>query len=339
MQDVFDGLVGQQRAVDELRAHAQRPVHAYLFVGPAGSGKLDAAKMFASALVGDDRALRDAHPDVTIVERQGASISVEQAREVTRLASLMPVESRHKVIVLNEFHLVGEVAPALLKTIEEATDSTVFVVLADSITPDLVTIASRCVQVAFTAVDAQLVAQRLIEEGVETDRAEAAAGAARGSLMRARLFVSDSELMARRESWTEVLSRLDGTGYAQWKLAQEISTALDKALEPLVAKQEEQSAADKEMEREFGVKGTPARIAEAAFKREQRRFRTDELRSGFATIREQIASEVPDVRDTADAKRITARLEAVGWAEDALQYNPSDNLLLHGLFARLDAAG
>ena len=73
-----------------------------------------------------------------------------QAEEVVRLAALSPVEGRRKVLILDEFHLLRpEGAARLLKTIEEPPPSTVFVIVADDVPHDLVTIASRCVRVDF----------------------------------------------------------------------------------------------------------------------------------------------------------------------------------------------
>jgi DNA polymerase III subunit delta' len=69
-------------------------------------------------------------------------------------APLSPVDAAYSVFVLLDFHLVRDAAPVLLKTIEEPPAHTVFVVVADEITPELVTIASRCVQIEFHAVAA-----------------------------------------------------------------------------------------------------------------------------------------------------------------------------------------
>src|SRR4051812_26976492 len=103
---VFDRLVGQERAVAQLRAAARSPVHAYLLVGPPGGGKRPAARAFAAALLCPHggcgecdicrRVLADVHPDVAVVEREGAYISVAQAREIQRLALRTPNEGHRK---------------------------------------------------------------------------------------------------------------------------------------------------------------------------------------------------------------------------------------------------
>src|SRR5690606_21874212 len=125
------------------------------------------------------------------VEREGASISAEQADHIVERASRSPVEGTRKVLVLDEFHLVSErVGPKLLKTIEEPPPGTFFLVLAEEVTPELVTIASRCVQIDLGPVPLADVAAGLIAEGVEPARAEEAAVAAAGDLRRARVLAT-----------------------------------------------------------------------------------------------------------------------------------------------------
>ena len=137
MSSIWDDVVGQKQAIGHLRAAVARvPVHAYLFVGPSGSTKLEAARAFAASLMsgGETRDHRDArliiageHPDVREVQRVGASISAEQAKEVVRVSSLAPTEGARKVLILDEFHLLSPHGAALmLKTIEEPPESTTF---------------------------------------------------------------------------------------------------------------------------------------------------------------------------------------------------------------------
>ena len=145
MASIWDAVVGQPRAVERLIRAADQPVHAYLFVGPAGSTKTQAARAFAALLIGgvDDPEARDArlalagmHPDIREIERSGPAISVDQSREIVRLSSLAPIESDRKVMILAEFHLLlPQGAALLLKTIEEPPPSTIFIVLADFV-PD-----------------------------------------------------------------------------------------------------------------------------------------------------------------------------------------------------------
>ena len=107
---IWELVIGQESTVETLRSAAQQPVHAYLFVGPPGAGKVRAALAFAASVLcprggcGEcdicSRTLNQTHPDLLNVEREGASISVEQAREIIRLALRSPVEGSRKVLVL-----------------------------------------------------------------------------------------------------------------------------------------------------------------------------------------------------------------------------------------------
>lgn len=345
--DLWGEVVGQPDAVRQLRAAAASPVHAYLLVGPEGSGKRAAARAFAADLLaaghdeeGADRARRlvaaEAHPALTVVEREGASITVPMANEIVRVASLSPPEGDLQVFVLVDFHLVGQAAPILLKTIEEPPATTVFVVLAEEIAPELVTIASRCVRVDLAAVPQHLLVERLVAEGVEPDLAAACTAGAGGSLARARLLARDPEVSARRDAWYAAPARLDGSGAAASAVADELLASVDGVLAPLAAVHAE------EMERFVGGfeaagleprKGDLKRLEER-HKREQRRVRVDELRSGLATLVGRYRDELAAGGSHEDF--LTAA-DAVQELCDGLVFNPNEGLQLRALMVRLPA--
>src|SRR5690606_33802431 len=115
-----------------------------------------------------------------------------------------------KVIVLTDFeHIEDNVAPILLKTIEEPPPSTTFVILASEMRPNLVTIASRTVRIDLTPVPMSSVVERLIAEGVDPSRAETVAVAAAGDLHRARLLATDERFGVRLAALQELPRRLD----------------------------------------------------------------------------------------------------------------------------------
>jgi len=335
VSDPFASIVGQPRAVEQLRAASKQPVHAYLFVGPAGSGKRSAARAFAAALLDDDRPLQNTHPDVVTVEREGASINVGQAREIGRLAARSPGEGNRKILVLTDFHLVEEAAPALLKTIEEASASTVFIILADTATRELVTVASRCVRIDFCALPVEVIKATLLAEGIDPQRAKAAAESAFGNMSRARLLAADDAVVARRELWRDIPMRLDGTGAMSAQLSDEVAASLDEAMAPLLEQQAEEEALLKIRAKETGQNAGSAKVVEARQKREQRRLRTDELKAGLATLAQEYGRRLLDVSDSESAKAVRDALEAVTWATKALAFNPNEILLLQGLFVRL----
>ncbi len=340
---LFDGVVGQGRAVEFLRASAHAPVHAYLFDGPDGAGALAAARGFAAALLCPNggcgecstcrRALRDTHPDLMVLERSGASILVDEAREVTRLAMRSPMEGGRKVLVLTDFHAVEEAAPALLKTIEEPPPSAVFLILADQVTPELVTIASRCVRVEFPPLAAEVITDALVAEGIARDDASEAALLAAGSLARARKIANDADMRTRMSVWRAVPDQLDGTAGQVVAVAGVLAGLLEAAAAPVIAQQKLDDAAMAEQAKQ-GLPTLARREIEVRQRRAQRRARTDDLRAGLAVLsavyRDRVATE-----PTRSARRALVALDAIADTADRMQYNPGEVPLLEGLLARL----
>jgi DNA polymerase-3 subunit delta' len=271
------------------------------------------------------------------VERVGASISAKQADDIVRVAALSPMEGQRKVLVLHEFHLVAPPAAArLLKTIEEPPPSTVFVVLADDVPPDLVTIASRCVRVDFHGLDATAVALALEHDGVAPATALEAARLAGGNLDMARLLAADHQAATRRGAFAGVPSRLDGTGATVARVVDELVGLIDASLEPVTARQAAEAAALEERVKLTGERGSGRRALEDEHRRQQRRHRTDELRAGLTAI----AAAYRDALVAHPGVEPAARLDAVHAVHEALQAlerNVNEVLLLQALLLRLPA--
>lgn len=350
---MFAEVVGQPAAVAALRAAARQPVHAYLFRGPPGTGSRPAARAFAAALLCPQggcgrcetcrQALAGTHPDLVVVERTGASLGVDDARRLVGLAQRRPFEADRQVLVVADVHLATRSAPALLKTVEEPPPSTVFVLLADDLPPELVTVVSRCVEVPFPPVPSRAVAEWLEGRGTSPERAALVAEGARGDLDRARLLVEDPGFVDRSTLWRSVPSRLDGHGATAGALARELLTAVDGALEPLRARHAEELAALAAEAESMGERGVPGRkdLVDRQH-REERRWRADELRAGLgilarayrARLADQVASGAPD--------EVRGYAEAVGLVTEAaasLRRNPNETLLLESLLVRLGRLG
>jgi DNA polymerase-3 subunit delta' len=345
--DAFSGVVGQDEVVAQLRAAARAPVHAYLLSGPPGAGARAAAVGFAAALLCPEEgcghcrdcrlALAGEHPDVVVYEPEGAFLRKEDGEEIIRLAMRSPMEGRRKVLLLHRMHHVQAVGPMLLKTIEEPPSSTVFILLADSIVPELVTIASRCVRLVVPPLSTAVLEAALLEEGVEPGRATAAALAAVGSLDRARVLAGDDHLAGRREAWASVPRRLDGSGAAVAVLTQELEAATEAAAAPLAARQQVEIDALDERVAASGERGSGRRQLVEAHRREQRRHRADELRFGLATLAGAYRDAL--VTGVGDAAGILAGLDALIAAAEALPRNPNETLLLQSLLLRLPPLG
>ncbi len=355
---LFEAVVGQATAVDQLRATARRPVHAYLQVGPPGVGQEALVRGFAAALLcpsgGDGvcstcrRSLAGVHPDLVEVHRSGASLSVEDARRVVKLAQRRPLEARRQVVVVSDLHLARVAAPVLLKTLEEPAGETVFVMLAEFVPPELVTIASRCIRIDLPPVSSEALITWLVGQGVEAEPAAAIALAARGSVDRARLLVDDPDFAARRMLWRDVPTRLDGTGATAAALATELLASAEQAVAPLRAVHESEMqdlVAQAEASGERGVAGR--KDIEDHYKREERRWRTDELKAGLgvlaAAYRDRLVTEVTGQRASTPARvgeRVNELAGAVGHIEEVcaeMVRNPNESLMLEALLVRLSA--
>jgi DNA polymerase-3 subunit delta' len=174
--------------------------HAYLFAGPAGSGKRDIARAFAAALIADgapegsqaaERVARGTHPDLTWVTPSGvAEMLVSDIDEpVVAAATRTPFEARRRVFVVEQAETMRDAtANRMLKTLEEPPSFVHLVLLTDRREDVLATIASRCQAVRFDPLPAASIAARL----KDTEPAHAAACA--------RLALGDARLAARLAS-------------------------------------------------------------------------------------------------------------------------------------------
>lgn len=352
--ELFAGVVAQEAAVAALRAAASNPVHAYLFRGPAGNGGLAAAHGFAAALLCPDggcgtcatcrAALAGTDPDLHVVRRSGASVSKETLRQVVTLAQRRPLHAARQVIVILDVHLVLDRAPVLLKTLEEPPGETVFILLADDVTPDLVTIASRSVEVDFPPVPRVELVQWLTGSGVPAEMAAVVADSAGGNPERARIMVDDPDVAARVALWTSVPEELTAAGMTAAGLTRRVLDSADRAVEPLRAAHAQEIEALTAAAKEMGERGLPGRkeIVEQ-HQREERRFRTDALRAGLGVLarayrgrvlraaQTEVAVGDPDVRSAAEAVGLITR------TAEALPRNPNETLLVQSLFVRLAA--
>jgi DNA polymerase-3 subunit delta' len=338
---VWESVLGQPRAVEMLRRSAPDPVHAYLLVGPEGCGIDIASRALAAHLLtgadnSDDRdaqlVMRGAHPDVHEIRRAGASILAEQADDIIRLASITPSEGSRKVIIVHEVHLMAaDTAARLLKTVEEPPRGVHFVLVAEQVVDVIVTIASRCVTVHFGELDEDLVVESLVNRGVDRDTATAAARASHGNVERALLLATDPGFARRREMFAGIPRRLDGSGATVVAVVDEILRALDDAAAPLEQRHSDEVVAHEESLAVMGVKRGGKKALEDRHKRELRRHRTDELRSGLAEIASVYRDELALNPDRLHPQSYTDAVDRLHDAMRRLALNVNEAILLRDL--------
>ena len=245
MSGWFDGIVGHERVVALLEREIPSPANAYLFVGATAVGKSTVARAFATALLcptGDPscnvcrRARAGNHADLIPVHPEGrANLGVDQARAVVSQAALSPVEGTRKVFLFEEAGLMtDQAANALLKTLEEPSGTTVFVLVAESEDEFPSTVASRCRTIHFGRVpEADLVAA-LGRAGLATEDAEGLARVAGGRPGLSFSLARHPEVARFRRLWLSVPGRVTPRPGDAQRLAEEVLDALTPMIEESV---------------------------------------------------------------------------------------------------------
>ena len=353
--DVFDRVLGQNRALHALRHYARHPVHAYLFSGPAGSGMREALTSFIAALQCDlggcgtceacRLVLAEADSDVTFLARAGVSWNVEEFSVAERVSRRKPLGSGYQIVVIENVELAGASVGRLLKILEEPPERTIFLLTAESLPDTLTTVLSRCIEVPFAPLTEDVVTDYLVQQGFDSLTARAASAASGGDLRRAQVLVRDGELAKRITRWQSVPDRLDGVSAHTSELALEILAATEMALEPLVAIQEEELEHLTVNAKEMGQRALVGRRdIDARFKREQRRFRLDDLRFGLSalthTYRERMIEGLEGLDDGDRRSRVLVQgsmrsIALIDDASQALRTNADEQLLLTNLLLSL----
>jgi DNA polymerase III subunit delta' len=355
---MWERVVGQERAVGLLQHAAGRPLHAYLLVGPRGSGLEDAARCFAAEIVapdGDPRiqdlVLRGMHPDVVEFEPEGNMILVAQADAIIREAHRAPIESERKVVALFEADRLNEASSnKLLKTIEEPPARSTIVLVTASPDELLETVRSRCQRIDLAPFPEPALRDALIGEDADPEAAALAARLAGGRLDRGRAMLG--VLGDVRRAFVTAAGELDGTASAALRASDEVLAAMQEAVDSLEA---EHAAEVEELITELDRAGYPERSRTALLKRQaerhkrqHRRARRDLIVEGITALesvyRDALAgTDAPRVNTDQPVLSISLRacaeaIDACRAARDAFEFNPNESLLVESLLMRLPAA-
>ncbi|MFC6712650.1 DNA polymerase III subunit delta' [Branchiibius cervicis] len=226
---VWTDVIGQPHVVRTLGEAVSDPAantHAWLLTGPPGSGRSTAARAFAAALecprggCGEctecRTALDGSHADVELVATQGLSISVKEARRLTELAQRRPSVGAWRVIVIEDAdRLTEQAADALLKSLEEPTARTIWLLCAPSVEDVIITIRSRSRHLGLRTPPPEAVAELLSRrDGIDPEAALAAARAAQSHVGLARRLARDPDARARRDEIVALPLRITDFGAA-----------------------------------------------------------------------------------------------------------------------------
>ena len=163
----FKDIRGQDKAIAFLKQSVAqgRVAHAYLFLGPEGSGRFKTATEFARYLnceksgnepcgecIPCSRSQDAVRPDIVIISRQGDSsvVKIDQIRELKQKFSLKAFESKYKIAIIKDAgHMTEDASNSLLKMLEEPSGDTVFILITSNESRLFDTIVSRCQAVRF----------------------------------------------------------------------------------------------------------------------------------------------------------------------------------------------
>ena len=228
-------LTALDRAIE-----GERPAHAYVFAGPEGVGKAEAALEFAAALNCTAertqrpcrvcRSCRDtfatAHPDVELVAPGGLcdesdhkdhadsrDLRICQIRRLERVLSLAPYGGGHRVAIIDAADsLHAESANAFLKTLEEPPEGTVIILLVEREERLPETVMSRCQRISFRRLPIETVVQTLLTRGADEKTARAIAAIAGGRVGWALRALADPAILEERSSTLDEAVRIAHAG-------------------------------------------------------------------------------------------------------------------------------
>jgi DNA polymerase-3 subunit delta' len=221
MSSVFDNLIDQEAVIKTLKEaivaskdasnNSQNMTHSWLFTGPAGSGRSNAAIAFAAGLLCEKggcgtcinctTTTDGSHADIELVRTEGLSIKVDEVRELITRTLWSPSVGNYRVVVIEDAdRLTESAANALLKVIEEPGARTVWLLCAPTLTDVIPTIRSRCRHLTLRTPSIKAVTQLLIDrDGIDPKMAEFAANAAQVHVGRAKYLATNEEARKTRE--------------------------------------------------------------------------------------------------------------------------------------------
>ena len=353
-QGVWADLVGQDQVVATLRravaavgsrdsANRHAMSHAWLFTGPPGSGRSNAARAFAAALQCPDggcgrckacvTTLSGAHPDVTIVKIETLSIKTKQVLDLVKGAATAPAMGRFQLLLVEDADRVTErAADILLKSIEEPPARTVWLLCAPTPGDVLVTIRSRCRRVDLVTPSEAAITELLVHrDGVDPGLAAFAARAGQGHIGRARALARDEGARARRAEVLGLPSGLGSLGACLDAAARVVDAAQAEA-ESITAELDARETAELAQVLGVGQGGRGARGAASAMKEleEEQKARAKRLqRDALDRVLTELTSLYRDVlaTQTAPGVRLVNDDHAAGVGALARRMRPEATLV------------
>ena len=148
-------VVGQEQITDVLKKSLEngKISHAYLFIGPRGTGKTSVARILAHEINHFDYELEDDYLDIIEIDA-ASNTGVDNIRDLRERAIIAPTKGKYKVYIIDEVHMLSKSAfNALLKTLEEPPEHVVFIMATTDVQKVPITITSRSQVYTFKLAD------------------------------------------------------------------------------------------------------------------------------------------------------------------------------------------
>jgi DNA polymerase-3 subunit delta' len=377
---VFDNLIDQEHVISVLREavsasadisnQSQEMTHAWLFTGPPGSGRSNAALAFAAALVCKSTgcndcidcktALAGTHADVELVKTEGLSIKIDEVRDLITRASWSPAVGNYRVVVIEDAdRLTESAANALLKAIEEPGLRTVWLLCAPSATDVLPTIRSRTRSLVLRTPSVAAVAALLEEEKFSSAMANFAARASQGHIGRARHLAKSEEARTRRQAILKISLLITDVASA-FKAAQVLVEAAKAEAEEEAEKRDDAELASlKEAWGQQGSKLTQGGAKVVKDLEKEQKSRTTRMVRDYldralldiatlyrdilliqansldSIINTDLISEITKISNSTTPEATLAKLEAIMSARTNLSHNAAPLLTIEALMVSL----
>ena len=377
---VFDNLIDQEHVISILQEavsaasdstnQSQEMTHAWLFTGPPGSGRSNAALAFAAALVCRNGGCNDctdcntattgSHADVELIKTEGLSIKMDEVRDLITRASWSPAVGNYRVVVIEDAdRLTESAANALLKAIEEPGLRTVWLLCAPSSTDVLPTIRSRTRSLVLRTPSIAAVAKLLEKEKFSPAMADFAARVSQGHIGRARHLAKSEEARTRRQAILKISLMITDIASA-FKAAQVlVEAAKAEAEEEAERRDDVEISALKEAWGQQGSKLTQGGSKAVKELEKEQKSRTTRMvrdyldralldiatlyrdilliqsNSPDSIINTDLISEMTKIAESTEAEATLAKLEAIMSARTNLSHNAAPLLTIEALMVLL----
>lgn len=377
---VFDNLIDQEHVISILQEavsaasdstnQSQEMTHAWLFTGPPGSGRSNAALAFAAALICRNGGCNDctdcktattgSHADVELIKTGGLSIKIDEVRDLISRASWSPAVGNYRVVVIEDAdRLTESAASALLKAIEEPGLRTVWLLCAPSSTDVLPTIKSRTRSLVLRTPSIAAVAKLLEKEKFSPAMADFAARVSQGHIGRARHLAKSEEARTRRQAILKISLMITDIASA-FKAAQVlVEAAKAEAEEEAERRDDAEISALREAWGQQGSKLTQGGSKAVKELEKEQKSRTTRMvrdyldralldiatlyrdilliqsNSPDSIINTDLISEMRKIAESTEAEATLAKLEAIMSARTNLSHNAAPLLTIEALMVLL----